>query len=84
MKRSMHINSLVTYKETKIKHPSKSSQILNALEFLEGATMHSIAKYMGVPVHTISGRFGELRKANKIKEGLTTNNNKTIWKLVNT
>lgn len=81
MKREMHRNSLDVYHSTKHTHPTKKQEILNTLEFMRAATMHKIAEFMRVPVHTISGRFGELRKEGKIIEWRVTEDKCTVWKL---
>lgn len=77
----VHRNSIQVYHTTKHKHPTKRNQIISALEFMGKATMHRVAEYLKVPVHTISGRFGELRNEGHIKEVSKTDENKTIWKL---
>lgn len=77
----MRQNSIEIYHATKFKHGTKKRQIVETLAFMGKATMHQIADYMRVPVHTISGRFGELEKMQVISEFSKSSDNKTIWKL---
>ena len=62
------INSIITH--SKIEGDVKASKKRRILEILrihpEGLTMHEVADIMGVPLHTISGRFGELQYEGRI------------------
>jgi len=84
---TVHENSFRVYHE-KVKPTLKGRklEILNALKTLGGeATMLEVANLMNRPMHTISGRFGELRDLGEITEaGSKTHheNNFTVWRLV--
>jgi len=81
MKRQMHKNSLLAYQEVLPKISNQKIKICKSLEFLGKATMHQIAKYMGVPLNTISGRFKDLREDGFIKSFGSTEKRRTIWEL---
>ena len=46
---------------------TRKQRIIEVLSRLRKATMKEIAQEMGVPVHTISGRFGEMQSDNLIR-----------------
>ncbi len=78
----MRATSIETYHATKQFHPTRKEQILQALEMMQSASMHTIGNYLKLELHKISGRFGELEKEGKIKVKFVTNDRKTIWELV--
>lgn len=84
---TVHPNSITVYRE-KIEPTLKGRklEVLNAIKAIGGkATMYEVAEYINRPMHTISGRFGELVKMNLIYEaGEKTHheNNFTVWCLV--
>lgn len=44
----------------------RETQVLEAIEELAPATAEMVASHLGVPEHTISGRFSGLKKKQKI------------------
>lgn len=64
-----HQASLESYILIRQELNQRQEQVLNTLKLFgeKGATMHQVAAEMGVPLHTISPRFSELRKAGLIK-----------------
>lgn len=57
---SVHPNSLHALEVIKPNLQEKEKAVLNALRHLNGATRQEVAEYLGVPVHTITGRFTRL------------------------
>lgn len=75
-------NSLDTYHETiEPELTNRQEQVLNAIEEIGPCTMHEVSNFMGVPLNTISGRFGELVKKNKIYAAGRIDR-KTIYKVM--
>ena len=58
----MNPNSLKSYENIKKSGRLRVSQmrVYSALITLRRATMHEVADHLNAPLHTISGRFGEL------------------------
>ena len=67
----MNKNSLIAwYQEVLPTLKTRKEQILHIVKAYsqdEGITMRAVAKVLDVPVHTISGRFGELEREGKLK-----------------
>ena len=72
----MNKNSLIAwYQEVLPTLKTRKEQILHIVKAYsqdEGITMLAVAKVLDVPVHTISGRFGELEREGKLKTEGTT------------
>lgn len=70
MKRPMQTNSLNAWRKTILPTlKTRKEQIIVVInEFTtdRGLTMREVAEILMVPLHTISGRFGELIKDNKL------------------
>ncbi len=85
--RSVHRNSVAVY-ENKIKPTIKGRklEVIMALKQLGGSgDMFQVAQIMNKPIHTVSGRFSELRGMKLIEDTKTNNihhnNPFTIWAL---
>ncbi len=61
----------------------RQSDVLNAVyEIGKPSTMHQVAEFMKVELYTISGRFGELVKKNKLIVKGKTFDNKSLYTVV--
>ncbi len=73
---------LTAWTEVRNGLPSRQAEVLSAIVHLGGkATMHDVARKLGVPLHTISGRFSELVRKKLIEAaGITEEGRKrTIY-----
>ncbi len=62
---------------------NRQSEVINAMMLMNSpCTMHDVANFLKVPLNTISGRFGELVKKNKIKAIGRTEDRKSLYKLI--
>jgi len=87
-KASMADTSLLAYEKKKPELTEDQEKVLNALKEIGPATCEEVAQHLGVPPHTISGRFGgqgELQDQGKIREKGRKQNPRgymaTIWKV---
>lgn len=61
--------SLYVYKELVLPTMTdRQSVVYGAIQQLKEATCHDVAMFLNVPVNTISGRFSELKRKNKIEK----------------
>jgi hypothetical protein len=61
------MNSLLAFVEVKKTLPARQAVVYEAMKRLGCASMHDAAIFLNVPLHTISGRFGELVKKGKLR-----------------
>ena len=83
----MHQTSLQAYNCVKKQLANRQAEVLGTMIKMGGrATMHGVATIMGVQLHTISGRFGELRKNGWIREAEVYEPEgkqpRTVWEVV--
>jgi len=57
-------NSKLAFQKAKITIPTMWQKVLNEVDGIKSTI--EIATILGVPIHTISGRFSELKAKNKI------------------
>lgn len=64
----VHPNSIQAFKDTvQPELMSRKEMVVTAIKELGKASMRAIADHIGVPLHTISGRFSELQRDGRIK-----------------
>jgi len=80
--------SLEAFEKKKPEITDDQEQVLNALKEIGPATCEEVANHLGVPPHTISGRFGgenELQDQGRIQKDGKKENPRgymaTLWKL---
>lgn len=84
---TVHPNSVNNYREKILPTLSgRKLEVLNAIKSLGGkATLYEVGQNLNKPIHTISGRFTELKKLELIQDtGITkahVESNFTIWKI---
>ena len=61
------MNSLLAFTEVKKTLPTRQAIVYEAVKRLGCTSMHNVAIFLNVPLHTISGRFGELVKKGKLR-----------------
>lgn len=57
-------NSKLAFKQVKVTIPKMQDRVLNEVDGIKSTI--EIANILGVPIHTISGRFSELKAKQKI------------------
>lgn len=57
-------NSKLAFKQAKVTIPKMQDRVLNEVDGIKSTL--DIANILGVPIHTISGRFSELKAKQKI------------------
>jgi len=82
-KATMADTSLMAFQNKKKELSEDQEKVFEALQEIGPAIGEEIAKHIGVPYHTISGRFGELQDQDRIKKkGMKQNprgNMAQIW-----
>jgi len=77
--------SLMAFQDKKQELSEDQEKVFEALKEIGPVIGEEIAQHLGVPYHTISGRFGELQDQNQIKKkGMKQNprgNMAQIWKV---
>lgn len=81
MKRKMHKNSLIAWDTIKDNLKGRKLQVLEAIKSNGGkATSLEVSNIIGVELHKISGRFGELSTDGYILDS-GNKNGYTVWSL---
>ena len=84
-KAQMADTSLMAFQDKKPELTDDQQKVKEALEEIGPAIGEEIAQHLGVPYHTISGRFGELQDQDQITtKGMKQNprgNMAQIWKV---